>query len=91
MSTLKLSLIALGISIAVVLSSFLWWASYGVAETHGFPVNYYSVYTSQIGPVTDFEVPTLAADIILIFIVSLGILTVLRWRALRTKTRRPRI
>jgi len=63
------------------------------AEARGFPVHYYSTITtyrwipqnSSYVPITtvqDLDLQTLTVDIIVIFILGLGILTVWRWRAL---------
>ncbi len=70
------------------------------SESHGFPVAYYSVVSTYRLPRTDTSVPitivqdldkqTLTVDILVIFILCLGILTVLRWRALRSIGRRGR-
>ena len=53
MSGLILALISLGISAALVLSSFLWWTTFSGGppasvdtEGRGFPVHYYSVITT---------------------------------------------
>ncbi len=109
MSTLLFALISLGISAAVVLSSFAWWASYRGGtptstvdrEAHGFPVAYYTVESTYrwiprnassvpITTIVDLEWQTLIVDILVIFILSLAILTLFRWRALRSSGRRDR-
>ncbi len=87
-NTLFLALLALGVSAGVVVSSYVWWVNTSKApdslspslETHGFPIPYYTVLG---GVVRDFEPQTLIVDVIILFIVSYGLLALLRWRGLR--------
>ncbi len=85
----------MGVSLALVLSSYFWWVDFSAGtpgsgvplEAHGFPIHYYSVFSQNL-PIIDFELRNLAVDVILVFIVCLGILTLWRWRALSSRGRR---
>lgn len=82
-----LALISLGISLTVVLSSFLWMVSYtgsnstNVAlEEHGFPLPYFRILYGTFG---GLDWGTLLVDVVMIFMLILGILGLWRWRSLR--------